>query len=163
MDGPLARYIARSPRYILQAQDNTLIRVAGPHQTPWEEGTEIKNVSLSGLCFTAANDFCPDTGELIKIQFEAPGATQMACFATVSRIEEGPTTSLIAVRFVKMDLTQRLYLHQSLGKKLKEQGTREHQEARALFWRHRGWRLALTFGLVMIWALLNWVWWTQNF
>lgn len=159
MDGPLARYIARSPRYILQAQDNTLIRVAGPHQTPWEEGTEIKNVSLSGLCFTAANDFCPDVGELIKIQFEAPGAAQMACFGNVSRIETGPTTSLVAVRFVKLDFAQRIYLNQSLGKKLKEQDSNTEKEVRALFWRQRGWRLAAAVALLAVWAILNWFWW----
>lgn len=163
MDGPLARYIARSPRYILQAQDNTLIRVAGPHQTPWEEGTEIKNVSLSGLCFTAANDFCPEVGELIKIQFEAPGASQMACFANVTRIEEGPSTSLVAVRFAKMDFSQRIYLHKSLGSKLQEQEDRHDKEVRTLFWKHRGWRLALLIGLVGLWAALNWLWWTKNF
>jgi PilZ domain len=159
MDGPLARYISRSPRYILQAQDNTLIRVAGPHQTPWEEGTEIRNVSLSGLAFTAANDFCPRVDELIKIQFEAPGASQMACFATVSRIEQGPTTSLVAVKFIQLEFSQRIYLHQSLSKKMREQNSRLNQETRRLFWREKGFRFGLAIALLLAWSALNWFWW----
>lgn len=161
MDGPLARYVARSPRYILQAQDDTLIRIAGPQQTPWEEGTEIRNVSLSGLSFTAANDFCPRVGEIVKIQFSAPGADQMACYASVSRIETGATVSLVAVRFVQMDFSQRVYLHQNLGKKLKEQSGRIHSQERKLFWRHRRWRLAAVLLLLVAWSIANWIWWTQ--
>ncbi|RYZ81252.1 MAG: PilZ domain-containing protein, partial [Proteobacteria bacterium] len=74
MNQNLARFHARSPRYILNTQDDSLIRVAGPRQVPWEEGTEIKNVSLTGLAFTAPGDLCPILGEIIKIQFLIPGA-----------------------------------------------------------------------------------------
>jgi hypothetical protein len=35
----LARYHGRSPRYILNTEDESLVRVAGPKQIPWEEGT----------------------------------------------------------------------------------------------------------------------------
>lgn len=119
MVGPLARYVARSPRYILQPEDNTLIRVAGPQQTPWEEGTEIQNVSLSGLAFTAPHDLCPVIGEIIKIQFEAPGKSQMACFGLVSRLERRGQQTLVAVKFLKLEFAQRVFLAQSLGEKLK--------------------------------------------
>lgn len=159
MDGPLARYVSRSPRYILQAQDNTLIRVAGPHQTPWEEGTEIKNVSLSGLAFTAANDFCPNLNEVIKIQFEAPGASQMACLGTVSRIEQGPTTSLIAVRFLQLELSQRIYLHKSLSPKIKAFGSKEDDVIRIRKFSGRKLQLVATLLFLAAWSLLNWFWW----
>ncbi len=161
MEGPLARYITRSPRYFLRAQDNTLIRVAGPHQTPWEEGTEIKNVSLSGLAFTAANDFCPNLGELIKIQFEAPGASQMACFGTVSRIEKGSTTSLVAVKFMELEFSQRIYLHQSLTKKLKAFGTKDDDVIKISIWSQRKGHLILAGVLLAVWSVLNWLWWTS--
>lgn len=38
----LAKYHGRSPRYILDTEDESLVRVAGPQQVPWEEGTAIK-------------------------------------------------------------------------------------------------------------------------
>ncbi|MGZ5278604.1 MAG: PilZ domain-containing protein, partial [Pseudobdellovibrionaceae bacterium] len=95
MTQSLAHYHSRSPRYILQPQDNTLIRVAGPTQVPWEEGTEIKNISLSGLVFTAPVELCPIVGEFIKIQFHVPSANEMACFGLVTRLEPLGTTEML--------------------------------------------------------------------
>ncbi len=116
----LARYHGRSPRYILDTEDNNLIRIAGPKKTPWEEGTEIKNVSLTGLSFTAADDLCPLLGEVIKIQFIPPGSTQMACYGIVTRLENNADSStLVGVHFYKMELAQRVGLAQGLSKKLK--------------------------------------------
>lgn len=123
----LSKYIARSPRYILQAEDNTLIRLAGPNQVPWEEGTEIRNMSTSGLAFTAPADLCPVVGELVKVQFEVPGTSNMAAFALVTRVEPNHgsqpmgqgATMLVATQFVQMDTPQKLHLAQGLGQKLK--------------------------------------------
>ncbi len=121
----LARYHARSPRYILSTEDESLIRVAGPKQTPWEEGTEIKNVSLTGLGFTAPNDLCPVLGEVIKIQFTPPGSKQLACYAIVTRLEDVSIHSkLVAVHFYKMEMAHRIALAQGLARKFKEQGDR---------------------------------------
>jgi hypothetical protein len=118
----LARYHSRSPRYILQPQDNTLIRVAGPRQLPWEEGTEIRNISLTGLAFTAPTDLCPIVGELIKIQFQVPAKTQMACFGLVTRLEPlGSSQILVGVQFQKLEMPHRLVLLQGLAQRLKEQ------------------------------------------
>jgi hypothetical protein len=82
MTQTLAKYQSRYQRYILQPDDNTLIRVAGPHQTPWEEATEIQNISLTGLAFTAPAELCPLIGEIVKIQFEVPGSAQTALIAS---------------------------------------------------------------------------------
>lgn len=117
----LARYHGRSPRYILNTEDENLIRVAGPKQTPWEEGTEIKNVSLTGLAFIAPNDLCPLLGEVIKIQFVTPGSKQMACYAIVTRLDENSRdNTLVGVHFYKLEMAQRIVLAQGLAKKLKE-------------------------------------------
>lgn len=117
----LAKYHGRSPRYILDTEDEALIRVAGPKQTPWEEGTAIKNVSLTGLAFTAPMDLCPLLGEVIRIQFNPPSARQMACYAIVTRVEQvGQNTMLVGVHFYKMDMNQRIYLAQGLAQKFKE-------------------------------------------
>ena len=118
----LAKYHVRAPRYILQAQDNTLVRVAGPKQIPWEEGTEIRNVSLSGLSFTAPSDLCPSMGESVKIEFEIPGGQRMASFATVTRIETyGRTQMLVGIKFENLNKGQRIILAQGLALKLREQ------------------------------------------
>ena len=64
----LARYHARAPRYVLNTEDNYLIRLSGAEQRPWEENTIIKDISLTGLSFTASSDLSPQLGEIIKIE-----------------------------------------------------------------------------------------------
>lgn len=138
MPSNLSKYVARSPRYILQPEDNTLIRLAGPNQVPWEEGTEITNMSASGLAFTAPADLCPVVGEIVKVQFDVPGSTAMAAYALVTRVEPkamrataagntaedfGRTsggTMVVATQFVQMDTSQKLHMAQGLGKKLRD-------------------------------------------
>lgn len=117
----LARYHGRSPRYILNTEDESLVRVAGPKQTPWEEGTEIRNVSLTGLAFTAPDDLCPLLGEVVKIQFIPPGSRQMACYAIVTRLEEMKgSRTLVGVHFYKLEMAQRIVLAQGLARRFKE-------------------------------------------
>ncbi len=122
MTQSLAKYHARAPRYILNTDDDYLIRVAGPRQIPWEEGTEIRNVSLTGLAFTAADDLCPLLGEVIKIQFSIPGGRQMACQAVVTRLENDPLdlkNMLVGVHFYKLEMAHRVVLAQGISKKFK--------------------------------------------
>jgi hypothetical protein len=117
----LARYHGRSPRYILDTEDESLVRVAGPKQTPWEEGTQIRNVSLTGLAFTAPDDLCPLLGEVIKIQFTPPGGRQMACYAIVTRLDNITNArTLVGVHFYKMEMSQRISLAQGLARRFKE-------------------------------------------
>lgn len=126
MTTSLAQYHSRHPRYVLIPQDNTLVRVAGPRQTPWEEATEIQNISLSGLAFTAPPDLCPIVGEFIKIQFQVPGtgptAGTMACHGLVTRLEtKNASTILVGVQFKRLEPPQRLALAQALAVKLRQQ------------------------------------------
>ena len=121
----LARYHGRSPRYILSTEDDSLIRVAGPKQTPWEEGTEIRNVSLTGLAFTAPDDLCPLLGEVIKIQFTPPGSKQMACYGIVTRLDNiSHQRTLVGVHFYKMEMAARIVLAQGLARRFKEKQER---------------------------------------
>lgn len=121
----LARYHGRSPRYILNTEDDNLVRVAGPNQVPWEEGTEIRNVSLTGLAFTAPDDLCPVLGEVVKIQFTPPGSKQMACYGVVTRLDRVSTdTTMVALHFYKMEMPHRISLAQGLARKLKERQER---------------------------------------
>jgi hypothetical protein len=117
----LARYHGRSPRFILQTEDESIVRVAGPKQVPWEEGTSIKNVSLTGLAFTAPDDLCPILGEVIKIQFTPPGSRQMACYGIVTRLDSiANASTLVGVHFYKMEMSQRIVLAQGLARRFKE-------------------------------------------
>lgn len=97
------------------------MRVAGPKQIPWEEGTEIKNVSLTGLAFTAPDDLCPLLGEVVKIQFTPPGSRQMACYGIVTRLENiSDSQMLVGVHFYKLEMQQRIVLAQGLARRFKE-------------------------------------------
>lgn len=159
MTGSLAKYVSRSPRYILQTEDNTLIRLAGPNQVPWEEGTEIQNISLSGLGFTAPADLSPVIGEVIRVQFEVPNASQMACFALVSRLERrSSSTVFVGVQFMKLDLPQRLYLTHSLSLKLREQQRREARQRSQMNWHLKAPRLFLAWFFLGIWIMALWMW-----
>lgn len=122
MSGSLARYHARSPRYILDTQDNNLIRYSGAERLPWEEKTELRNISLTGLSFVCARDLSPQLGEIIKIQFSVPGSETMACYAIVIRIApDEPYSNEIAVHFYKLDRMQRINLVQGLALKVDTQ------------------------------------------
>lgn len=150
----LAEYKSRSPRYILQPHDNTLIRVAGPHQIPWEEGTFIHNVSLSGLAFTAPNDLCPAIGEVIRIQFDTQAQGQMACSALVIRIQKATNSSmLVAVKFLKLELAQKLSLAQALTQKIKEQSEEMERRQKAITWSNPKLRLVLAFAAMTAWFI----------
>ncbi|MBC7456708.1 MAG: PilZ domain-containing protein, partial [Bdellovibrionaceae bacterium] len=116
MTTSLARYHARAPRYVLDTIDNNLIRLSGAERRSWEESTEIKDISLTGVSFTAPSDLSPQLGEMIKIQFSVPGSEQMACHAVVIRIEKlTPYENLIGVHFYKLERLQRLNLVQGLS------------------------------------------------
>ncbi len=119
MTTSLARYHARAPRYVLDTIDNNLVRFSGAERRSWEENTEIRDISLTGLSFTAPTDLSPQLGEMIKIQFSVPGSEQMACYAVTIRIEKlDPYENLIGVHFFKLDRMQRLNLVQGLSAKV---------------------------------------------
>lgn len=119
MTGSLARYHSRSPRYILDTFDNNLIRLSGAEKLTWEEKTTLKNISLTGLSFTAPRDLSPQLGEIIKIQFQVPGSEMMACYALIIRIEVlDESDNDIAVHFYKLDRVQRINLVQGLAEKM---------------------------------------------
>lgn len=154
MTGSLARYHARSPRYTLDTQDNHLVRFSGAERLTWEEKTELKNISLTGLSFVASCDLSPQLGEIIKIQFAVPGSEMMACYGVVTRIEQ--TTEFeneIAVHFYKLDRVQRINLVQGLAQKVvmpthKETLSKKHNP---------GLENKFFAGLLMISSVLLWI------
>lgn len=126
MTTSLARYHARAPRYILNTEDNQLIRLSGAERMSWEEHTEIRDISLTGLSLTAYSDLSPQLGEIIKIQFTVPESHQMACYAVVIRIEAlNSYENLIGLHFYKLDRIQRLNLVQGLARKIQNKKENE--------------------------------------
>lgn len=159
MNQNLARYHARAPRYILNTEDDCLIRVAGPRQVPWEEGTEIKNVSLTGLAFLAPEDLCPILGEIVKIQFQPPGAKQIASYAIVTRLDPAENDKvLVGLHFYKMEMGHRVAIAQGLARRLKEISDREKianfQNGAFNSWRRSFPQIFLMVNYFVIWTLI---------
>lgn len=152
----LARYHARSPRYTLNTEDESLIRYAGASLVPWEEGTQIRNVSLTGLAFTAPEDLAPILGEVIRIQFLVPGAEQMACHGIVTRIEpDSQGRLLVGLHFYKLEMPQRILLAQGLSRKI-QQTQDDHDISKILAVSH--WPLLLPSAVLMGIFLSLWTW-----
>lgn len=163
MTGSLARYHARSPRYVLDTQDNSLIRFSGAERFPWEEKTDLRNISLTGLSFTASQDLSPQLGEIIKIQFAVPGSETMACYAIVIRLAElDESTFEVAVHFYKLDRVQRINLVQGLAQKMDSKvykpetsyGGKKNQRDHFLY-------MTLMFISIFSWLLLINLYWVR--
>ncbi len=159
MTGSLARYHARSPRYILDTQDNNLIRYSGAERLSWEEKTELKNVSLTGLSFTSARDLSPQLGEIIKIQFQVPQAETMACYAVVIRIQSIDESGMneISVHFYKLDRLQRINLVQGLAQKI-DGDLKANPKPKPSYWVSIPSLIMMTFS-VAIWLILMKLYW----
>jgi hypothetical protein len=92
MSAASSRFYPRAPRYTLKANDETTMRFALMQTRGAALDTELQNVSKSGLKFCIFNDEVPrrglDEGDMIKIEFKIPSGKQIACFATVTRVEQ---------------------------------------------------------------------------
>lgn len=121
----LPKYIQRPPRYVLQTEEKTLVRFAGPQRDPWEEGTEIFDISLTGLAFLAPSELSPTLNEIIKVEFQEPGGKQLACLARVVRLEQRRDDVLVACEFDDRFTAQKFILSRSLKSKFVEQRKRE--------------------------------------
>jgi hypothetical protein len=86
------KFIARPARYIFQASESHLIRFAPMETRGISAKAVIRDLSESGLSFTLPIsepiDMLPDEGEPLKVEFPIPGRAQIACFATVTRVEQ---------------------------------------------------------------------------
>lgn len=117
MNQTLPKYINRAPRYTLQTNEKTLVRYAGPKRIPWEEGTEIQDISLTGLAFTAPIELAPEEKEAIKVEFTDPLGKQLACLARVTRVERIKDMVLVACEFEDLFTAQKFMLSQTLKRK----------------------------------------------
>jgi hypothetical protein len=91
--------------------------------------SSLRDLSSTGLAFTLVGHAAetgrvtPEEGDMIKIEFTIPSRRQIACFATVVRVEERTdwdpelgdrTTTLVAVKFRNMPSLHRRTLELGL-------------------------------------------------
>ena len=85
-------YNQRPARYIFQAHDSSLVRFAAMETRGISSKAIIRDLSESGLSFTLPMtehaDALPEEGSTLKVEFPIPGRDQIACFATVMRVEQ---------------------------------------------------------------------------
>lgn len=85
-------FVQRPPRYIFQAADSNLVRFAAMETRGISARAVIRDLSESGLSFTLpiteAIETLPEEGAPLKVEFPIPGRDQIACFATVTRVEQ---------------------------------------------------------------------------
>ena len=85
-------FIQRPPRYVFQAHDSSLVRYAAMETRGLSARAIIRDLSESGLSFTLpiteSLESLPEEGAPLKVEFPVPGRNQIACFATVMRVEQ---------------------------------------------------------------------------
>ncbi len=152
------KHYARAPRYVLRPFENQLIRFSGPQNEPWEEQTEIENLSMTGLIFSAPRSLCPGTGELVKIQFEVPGSVQMACYAVVTRLETEDSSDFVkvAVKFENLLPAHRNVLRRGLGIRL--QSENEDEDEMTAPPKERQFIQTAVLGLLLLGICAAWIW-----
>jgi hypothetical protein len=85
-------FVQRPSRYIFQTSDSSLVRFAPMETRGISARAIIRDLSESGLSFTLpiteAIETLPEEGAPLKVEFPIPGRDQIACFATVMRVEQ---------------------------------------------------------------------------
>ena len=79
----------RAPRYVLNAGDEKIVRVASRDRKKNQiYQMEIVDVSETGMAFIVNWNYLPQIGEVLKVEFPVPGEQRkVAWFAKVMRLE----------------------------------------------------------------------------
>ncbi len=90
--GAARSFVQRPSRYIFQAGDSSLVRFAEMETRGISSRAVIRDLSETGLSFTLPISepvhTLPEEGSPLKVEFPIPGRDQIACFATVMRVEQ---------------------------------------------------------------------------
>ena len=87
MPNSARKFIQRSPRYIIQPNDDRYVRFARKEDTEQSYTTRLLNISTTGLAFVADRDCSPNIGDLIKVEFPI-GSERFAWWGRVVRLQE---------------------------------------------------------------------------
>ncbi len=88
MQAKQRRYIARAPRYTFRPEDQGFLRFANMDTRGLTWHGAIRDLSETGLSFFLGEATAPEEGQMVKLEFSVPGRRQIACFATVMRVDE---------------------------------------------------------------------------
>ncbi|MCB9073420.1 MAG: PilZ domain-containing protein [Bdellovibrionaceae bacterium] len=119
----------RSPRYVLQMKDKKILRYAPHPRGNRAFFTEIINLSETGMAFTVPFLDSPHKNEIIMVEFTPPGASSIACYAQVKRIQKfsiiesdffQKNCKLVAVEFTNLPDVQREMIRNSLETQFKK-------------------------------------------
>lgn len=121
MGSSAGKFLPRAPRYLLRPLDRNILRLK-TSGTSVSTFSEISDLSESGLSFDLTGGDPPREHEILKVEFTVPGQGQIACFATVTRVEahvedDGSSgkTVRVAIRFRSLPRAHRRSLHESLS------------------------------------------------
>lgn len=130
MANSLRQFINRAPRYILNADDNRLLRVVRDGTLHKIITSELINISETGLIFSVDRQVAPRIGEMIKVEFATTLAEEgFAWFARVMRIElpeeqfswkNRSTTVRVGIRFEKLPAGHADRLRRQLNEKFEQ-------------------------------------------
>ncbi|MCB0379556.1 MAG: PilZ domain-containing protein [Bdellovibrionales bacterium] len=127
----------RAPRYVVQLDDNQVVRFAAFPKGSQAMHTRIINLSESGMAFLLPLLDNPKVDDVIKVEFQPPGSQAIACFAKVVRVENHKSFDsfhshqrfkLVAVTFLELPDKQRRMLAEALGKKFVDLRKRYRRE-----------------------------------
>ncbi len=119
----------RAPRYMVEVGDNDVVRFAHMPKGSKTMHTRIINISESGMAFLVPYLTAPQIDEMIKVQFTAPNAESVACYAKVVRVQvhrtyhktkKPQTFKMVAVEFENLHPTQRQMLSTGITEQLKK-------------------------------------------
>jgi hypothetical protein len=119
----------RAPRYVVDFDDNHVLRFAHMPRGSKALYTRIINLSESGMAFLIPYLSAPQLNEKIKLEFTAPNSEPIACFANVVRVQihksyshdqKPQTFKLIAVTFDNIHPKQRQMLASGINQQFKK-------------------------------------------
>ena len=77
--------------------------------------TKVLNLSESGLAFEIHPDHSPSEGDVLKVEFDVPNQSRIACFATVTRVETAELLHHVGLQFRNLPGAYRRLLAQGLS------------------------------------------------
>lgn len=88
MTNSKSKFITRSPRYIISDEDDNIIIFTSDQKNSTSCRADCLNISGSGLGFIVENDYAPDFGEIIKLDFNIPNQNKVSWWGRVVRLSE---------------------------------------------------------------------------
>ncbi len=127
MGANAGKFYPRAPRYLLRPLDKNILRYKTSGARGDALAATVTDLSESGLSFDLTGEDPPREREILKVEFTVPGRRQIACFATVTRVEahvetDGSTgkSVRVAIRFHDLPRAHRHSLRDGLADRIRD-------------------------------------------